>query len=151
MVLEPPFENQLLHVGCNVVVFQFNVQQALRAEFVQDIAEQGDRVAEPGIELTQLVVRQASNEAPAIRRSVDRVVMNDDQTAVTATTNVEFETGRPALQSFSERQARVLAFARIPWCATVSEHDHDASLIVLSLCRFFDFQSAVPRVLYSHA
>lgn len=122
--LDAAFENELLDARGDSVVFQFDIQQALSAEFIQDIGQKGNRLAESGIESPQLFVGQIADAAMAVGCAVNRFVMNDNQPAVAAAADVEFEARRSRLQRFPEGSLRVFAATRISWGPTMSEDDH---------------------------
>ena len=102
MAFEPPFEDEFFDVVCDAVLLQFDIEQASGSELVQNVGQQRDRAAESCVELAQGGVVQTSNVASPIRGAVNRVVMNDNQLPVRAPADVELQSRRAALQSFSE-------------------------------------------------
>src|SRR6516164_9855307 len=54
--LQVSFENECFYVVRNSSVLQFDIEDALAAQRVENISQQWDRLAKSGVELAQLVI-----------------------------------------------------------------------------------------------
>jgi hypothetical protein len=100
--LEPAFEDHRFHIAGQSFVFQFDIQQTFRSELVEDFGKKRYRFPKAGVEPSQFFVRHPSHAPSTACSSVDRVVVDHNHLAVSASADVEFETIRSGLQCFSE-------------------------------------------------
>ena len=78
------------------------MEQELTAERIKNIRQERDRFTETCVELPQLIIRKLRNVATAIRRPIDRLIMNDYDTAVGAPANIELDAVCTAIEGFLE-------------------------------------------------
>jgi hypothetical protein len=102
LLFQAALANELPDVLRNAGVFQFDIQKALGAEFVEDFSQQWDRFSRSGIETSEIVAGHSGDRAAAVSRSIHRIVMDNDETSVAAPANVEFKPGRSGLKRLSE-------------------------------------------------
>lgn len=68
----------------------------MRSEFIEYIRQQRN------LESRELIERQIADSSATGGCAVDRIIVNDYQTAIAATTNVEFDAAGAAEQGFLE-------------------------------------------------
>ena len=79
--------------------------------------------------MPKLLVREIRDAAAAVRRSIDRVVVDDHNAAVSAAAHIELQSRCPTPHRFSERRDRVLSAPRISWRSAVPKYDHISSVL----------------------
>lgn len=129
MRLQVSVENQFLDIRTKSSVFQLDVEQAVTAERIENIGQKRDRFAESGIKASQLVVGQVRHAASTVSSAVDRLIVDHDDTAVTAPADVKFHTGRAALESLFKRPNCVFGPPWISWRSAVSKDNHTFSVL----------------------
>jgi hypothetical protein len=102
VMLEPPFKYELLHVGGYRRIFQFDIQQTSCAELIENIGEKRNAFTLTCVKPAQLVVGKACNASFAIRCAIDALVVNNNETSITAPAHIKFEPRGSALKGLIE-------------------------------------------------
>ena len=74
----------------------------MTAERIKNIGQERDGFTETCVELSQLIIRKLLNAATAIRRPIDRFIMNDYNAAVCTPASIEFDAVCTAIEGFLE-------------------------------------------------